>query len=101
MTSSEDDSTDDSTEKVSVTLPGTVEKIIKPRNPSQPEKVQIGIEEAEPLYREIRIENALTDPNGEQVRLKEEGVPVDVTVEADAKDTVQPEAEKERPKRSA
>jgi hypothetical protein len=90
----------DSTEKAAVTLPGTVEKIIKPPHPNLPEKAQIAIEDAEHLYREIRIDNALTDQNGETVRLKE-GVPVDVTVEADPKDTVQPEEEKERPNRSA
>jgi len=90
---------DDSTEKASVTLPGTVEKIIKPPHPSLPEKAQIAIDEAEHLYREIRIENALTDQNGEPVRLKE-GALVEVTVQADPKDTDQPEAQAERPKRS-
>jgi len=91
---------DDSTEKASVTLPGTVEKIIKPPHPSLPEKAQIAIEEADHLYREIRIENALTDQNGEPVRLKE-GALVEVTVEADPKDTDQPEEPAERrPKRS-
>jgi hypothetical protein len=93
-------SEDDSTEKASVTLPGTVEKIIKPPHPSLPEKAQIAIDNAEHLYREIRIENSLTDQNGEQVRLKE-GVPVEVTVEADPKDTDQPEAEAKSPKHSA
>jgi hypothetical protein len=91
---------DDSPEKASVTMPGTVEKIIKSPYPGEPEKAQIAIEQAEDLYREIRIENALTDENGEPVRLKE-GAPVEVTVEADPKDTAQPETEAERPKRSA
>ena len=94
----EDNMTPDDSERASVTLDGKVEEIIQ-RTPSQPEKAQIGIEKAEPLYDEIRIENALTGPNGEEVRLKD-GVPVEVTVEADAKDTVPPRAE-ERPKRSA
>jgi predicted DNA-binding antitoxin AbrB/MazE fold protein len=93
-------SEDDSAEKASVTLPGTVEKIIKPIHPNLPEKAQIAIENAEQLYREIRIDNALTDQNGEPVRLKE-GVEVEVTVEADAKDTVQPKADEKRPKKSA
>jgi hypothetical protein len=92
-------SEDDSTERVSITLPGTVEKIIKPSHPSLPEKAQIAIDEADHLYREIRIDNTLTDQNGEPVRLKE-GAPVEVTVEADPKDTDQPEAEAERPKHS-
>ena len=89
----------DSTEKASITLPGTVEKIIKPPHPSLPEKAQIAIDEADHLYREIRIENALTDQNGEPVRLKE-GASVEVTVEADPKDTDQPEAEAEHPERA-
>jgi hypothetical protein len=81
-----DDSTK-SDEKPSTTLPGTVEKIIKPIDPSEPEKAQINIEEAEPLYQEIRIENTLTDEKGEEVALKK-GAPVDVTIEADKKDTI-------------
>jgi hypothetical protein len=69
------------TEKPSVTMPGTVEKIIPPAHPSQPEKAQIAVEGADELYREIRIENALTDENGDEVRLKK-GAEVEITVEA-------------------
>jgi hypothetical protein len=65
---------------------GNLEKIIKPIDPSEPEKVQINVEGAEPLYQEIRIENTLTDKKGEEVALKV-GAPVDVTIEADKKDT--------------
>lgn len=69
-------------EKANVRLPGTVEKIIPPPDPSEPEKAQINIEEgADPLYREIRIENALTDARGKEVKLKK-GAKVEVTVEA-------------------
>ncbi len=74
------------TEKPSVTLPGTVEKIIKPSAPSEPEKAQIAIEGADDLYKEIRIENSLTTENGDEVRLKK-GAQVDVTVEADPEAT--------------
>ena len=56
-------------EKPSTTLPATVEKIIKPLLPSDPEKAQIAVEGADHLYREIRIENTLTDENGAKVRL--------------------------------
>jgi hypothetical protein len=38
------------------------------------------------LYKEIRIENALQDEDGNEVALKE-GAEVEVTVEADKKDT--------------
>lgn len=68
-------------EKPSTTLPGTVEKIIKPLSADDPEKAQIAIEGADDLYREIRIENTLTDENGDKVRLKQ-GADVEVTVEA-------------------
>jgi hypothetical protein len=74
------------TEKPSTTLPGTVEKIIRSPDPSEPEKAQIAIAGAEHLYKEIRIENALTDENGNKVRLKQ-GAEVDITVEAEPEDT--------------
>ncbi len=73
-------------EKPSVTLPGTVEKIIPSMHPSQPEKAQIGIEGADDLYREIRVDNTLHDENGKQVALKP-GAQVDVTIEADVSAT--------------
>ena len=74
------------TAKPSVTMPGTVEKIILPVHPSQPEKAQISVEGADDLYREIRVENSLTDENGDEVRLKK-GAEVEITVEADPKAT--------------
>lgn len=77
-------------EKPSVTLPGKVEKIIPSRHPNEPEKAQIAIEGADDLYREIRIENALVDDDGQEVRLKK-GAEVDVVVEAD-KTAIQPDA---------
>jgi hypothetical protein len=74
-------------QKPSTTLPGTVEKIIKSPDPHLPEKAQIGIEGAEHLYREIRIDNVLKDQEGEKVALKQ-GAEVEVTIEADKEDTV-------------
>jgi protein involved in polysaccharide export with SLBB domain len=73
-------------EKPSTTLPATVEKIIKPPFPAVPERAQIAIHKAEHLYRELRIENTLTDENGEQVRLKP-GAEVKVTIAADPEST--------------
>jgi len=75
-----------SDDKPRTTLPGTVEKIIKPIVPGEPDKAQIGVEGAEELYREIRIDNALKNEKGEEVALKE-GALVDVTIKADKKDT--------------
>jgi hypothetical protein len=69
-------------EKPSTTLPATVEKIIKPLSPTEPERVQIAVEGADHLYRELRIENALTDEDGHKVRLKQ-GAEVEVTIEAE------------------
>ena len=63
-------------------LRGKVQKVLKPIVPLELEKAQISVDEADELYREIRVENALTDDNGERVRLKP-GAEVDVIVEAD------------------
>jgi hypothetical protein len=71
------------TDKSSVTLPGTVEKVIKPPHKGVPEKAEIAVDGADDLYREIRIENKLTDQDGNEVKLKE-GTQVEVTVEADS-----------------
>lgn len=68
--------------KSSVTMPGKVEKIIESPAPGEPEKAQISVDEADPLYQEIRIENSLTDENGDKVKLKKDAE-VEVTVEAD------------------
>jgi len=74
-------------EKATVTLPGTVEKIIPSIHPGNPEKAQITVEGAEDLYREIRVENTLQDAAGQPVKLKK-GAEVDVTIEAHPTDTV-------------
>jgi hypothetical protein len=76
-----------SDDKPTVTLPATVEKIVQPVNPKNPEMVEIHIEGADPLYREIRVENTLTNDAGEEVKLKK-GSHVDVTIEADADATL-------------
>jgi hypothetical protein len=70
-------------DKPSTTLPATVEKIIQPLYPSEPEKAQLAVEGADHLYRELRIENTLTDENGHKVRLKQ-GAEVEVTIEAES-----------------
>ncbi len=75
------------TENASVTLPGIVEKIIAPSGPMEREKAQIAVEGGDDLYREIRIENSLTDENGDEVRLKR-GAEVEVTVAAHPEATV-------------
>jgi hypothetical protein len=69
-------------EQPSATMPGTVDKIIPSPGPSQPEKAQIAIEEADHGYQDLRIENTLTDENGDDVTLKK-GAHVEVTVTAE------------------
>jgi hypothetical protein len=66
----------------STTLIGTVDKIIKSRVSSEPERAQIVVEGADHLYKELRIENALTDAGGNRVHLKP-GAKVQLTVEAE------------------
>jgi hypothetical protein len=67
-------------------LRGRVQRVIKPIA-NEAEKAEIEVDEAEDLYREIRIENVVTDENGEQARLKL-GAKVDVVVEADSDATI-------------
>ena len=73
-------------EKVSTTLPGTVEQIIRSPFPSEPDKAEIALEGADELYKEIRIENTLLNKHGEEVSLKE-GAEVEVTIEAEHEHT--------------
>jgi len=78
--------TDNPTDKATVTLPGTVEKIIQSIDPDEPDKAQIAVEGAEELYREIRIENTLQDEAGNEVCLKK-GAEVEVTIAAETEAT--------------
>jgi quercetin dioxygenase-like cupin family protein len=64
---------------------GKVEKIVKSVVPNEKDKAQIHIDDADPLYREIRIENELQNAAGETVELKP-GAEVDVHIEADEAD---------------
>jgi uncharacterized protein YfaS (alpha-2-macroglobulin family) len=66
-------------EQPSTTMPGIVNKIIPSRHTSQPEKVQIAVNGTDQRYRNLRIENTLTDEHGDDVKLKK-GTHVDVTV---------------------
>ena len=73
--------------KPSVTLDAQVQKIIESPDPRIPDRAEISIEGADQLYREIRIENTLTDKKGNQVQLKQ-GARVDVTVAAESINTI-------------
>ncbi len=63
-------------------LHGSVRKIIRPALPNEPEKAEIQIDEADDLYKEIRIENVVTDEKGEKGSLKQ-GEDIDIVLEAD------------------
>ena len=71
-------------EPPATTMSGTVDKIIPPRRPSQPEKAQIAVDRADHGHRKLRIENTLTDEHGEDVRLKK-GAHFEVPVTAEPK----------------
>jgi hypothetical protein len=72
-------------EQPSVTMPGAVDKIIPSPRPGKPQKAQVVVEGADRRYRNLRIENTLTDEFGDDVKLKK-GARVEVTVAAkDAK----------------
>lgn len=60
---------------------GRVRKVIKPLHRGMPEKVQIEVDGADELYRDLRIENAMQDGNGNKTKLTEE-MPVEVVIEA-------------------
>jgi hypothetical protein len=65
----------------STTMPGTVKKIILSPRANLPEKAQITIAGNPRPYRELRIENTLTDEHGDDVRLKK-GAHVEITITA-------------------
>lgn len=69
-------------EQPSVTMPGTVKKIILPIRPNRPEKAQIDVDGADRPHRNLRFENTLTDEHGDDVKLKK-GAHVEVTVTED------------------
>jgi len=81
-----DKNKNDQDEKPSTTMPGVVQKVIPSRHPRVPEKAEIEVKGADDLYREIRVDNVLTDKDGEKVRLKR-GAEVEVTIQADEEDT--------------
>ena len=90
-------------EQPRIVVPGTVDKLIPSSRPSQPEKAQIAIE-GDHGYRDLRIENSLTDEHGDEVKLKKNShVEVAVTAEdavgADPK-AVAPKTRDEKPESS-
>jgi hypothetical protein len=81
----------------SITLQGTVDKIIPSLSSNEAGKVQISVDTPNNLYREVRIENTLTDASGGKVSLKL-GSPVEVTITAQAGSTTGPSQPTSSPK---
>ena len=69
-------------------LSAVVRKIIPPLMAGEAETVEISLDNAEDLYREIRIANIFTDQNGAAGSLRP-GSRVDVIVEADTEAVMQ------------
>lgn len=63
-------------------MPGVVDKIVSASSLGAPEKLQITVDDPDRGYRELRMENVLTDENGEDVKLKK-GSHVEVSVTED------------------
>jgi hypothetical protein len=70
------------TGKASVTLPGSVEKVVKSDAPNTLETAQIALEGVGEEKNVITIENTLTDKSPHKVHLHP-GAKVEVTVEGD------------------
>jgi len=73
--------------KPKVTKPAAVKKIIKSPIPREPEKAEIEVQDADHLYKDVRIENKLEDQAGHKRKFKE-GAKLSVTIEADIDQTV-------------
>lgn len=80
-------STANSEEKPAVTLDGVVERILPAVRPGGVERVQIILQGADDLFREIRIDNTLRDKAGNSAGLKL-GDRVKVRIEATNKSIV-------------
>jgi hypothetical protein len=68
-------------------LPGTVEKIIKPMIPGEAEKVQISIQSGDDPNQRISIANTLIDARGEAVPLKR-GAAVHIVIRPKPKNAI-------------
>src|ERR1700689_4798077 len=57
-------------EEPSTSMIGKVHKIISSQRASKPEKAQISVEAADKQYRDLRIEDKLTNERGDDVKLR-------------------------------
>jgi len=69
--------------RATMTLSGTVDKIIPSSDPNRADKANVRVDEADKLYRDLRIDNILLDEHGDDVSLKK-GAHVEVTITDDS-----------------
>ena len=60
-------------EVLSVTIAGTVQKLVPPSRPNQPEQAKIALVRDRARVSGLRIEDALIDEHGDDVKLKKGG----------------------------
>jgi hypothetical protein len=65
---------------------GKVTKVI-PAHYNEPEKAEIHVQGADPLYSEIRLENSVTDEKGHKAKLKQ-GAQVEVVIEVESEKAI-------------
>ena len=75
-------------DKTKTSKAGTVKNILPSLDPREPDKAEIHIRDAEPLYQELRVPNSFRDEKGQEVQLKQ-GAKVEVHISAD-KDATTP-----------
>jgi hypothetical protein len=73
-------------DKPRTSKPGAVKNILPSFNPREPDKAEIHICDAEPLYQELRVPNSFRNQKGQEVQLKT-GAKVEIHIEADKDDT--------------
>jgi len=69
-------------DKTKTSMPATVKNILPSFDPNEPDKAEIHVRDAEPLYQELRVPNSFRDEEGREVELKK-GAEVEVHIEAD------------------
>ena len=78
-------------DKAKTSKSGTIKNILPSFDPREPDKAEIHVDDAEPLYQELRVSNLLEDEEGREVQLKK-GAKVKIQIEADKRDTTCKEA---------
>jgi hypothetical protein len=79
------------TDKTKTSMPATVKNILPSFDPREPDKAEIHVRDADPLYQELRVPNSFRDEKGREVELKK-GAQVELHVEADKDATTQKKA---------